>query len=73
MDTIIREIDDLGRIVIPKPWRKSLGKEVILCQIGAEVRVKPRQAKKFSQLPRVEVDLAAKLSDWHAVESELSK
>ena len=71
MEVLERAFDKLGRIVIPKNWRKFLGPEVILYKIGDEVRVKPKRAKKFSELQKLEVALKAKLTDWHAVEKEL--
>lgn len=71
MDLVEREIDALGRLVVPKSWRKQLGKEVILYQIGDEVRMRPKRARRFSELPRIEVSLSSKLNDWHAVEREL--
>ncbi|MBI4148412.1 AbrB/MazE/SpoVT family DNA-binding domain-containing protein [Candidatus Woesearchaeota archaeon] len=71
MEVVEREIDSLGRIVIPKNWRKYLGQDVVLYRIGEEVRVKSKRAKKLSELPKLEVDFKAKLTDWHAVEKAL--
>ena len=70
MEIVEREIDKLGRIVIPKAWRASLGKNVMLYHIDGEVRVKPRQTKKFSTL-KLKIDITSNLSDWHAVKKEL--
>ncbi len=71
MEALEREIDTLGRIVIPKSWRKQLGQHIILYRIGNEVRIKPKSTKKLSEFPKIEVALKAKLADWHAVKDEL--
>lgn len=71
MEVLERNIDALGRIVIPKSWRKYLGSEVFLFRVGDEVRLKSKKAKKFSELPKLEIALKAPLTDWHAVEKEL--
>lgn len=71
MDIAEKEIDDLGRIVIPKSWRKHLGRHVVLYHIGDEIRVRSKKDKPLSKLPRIEIDLASKLTDWHSVKKEL--
>lgn len=71
MDVIEREIDPLGRIVIPKAWRKAFGRHVILYNFGSEIRLKPKRAKRFSELPKIKVNLKSPLTDWHAVHQEL--
>lgn len=71
MDVVERRIDGLGRLVIPKSWRKHLGQQVYLFRIGNEVRVKSVKAKKLTELPKFSLNVKADLTDWHAVEKEL--
>ncbi|MBI4451587.1 AbrB family transcriptional regulator [Candidatus Woesearchaeota archaeon] len=71
MDVVEREIDSLGRLVIPKAWRKWLGTDVVLVSIGDEVRIQPKRRVRLSDLPKLEVELKSKLDDWHAVHAEL--
>lgn len=71
MEAVEREIDALGRIVIPKAWREDLGKQIVLYRVADEIHVRPKRVKKFSDLPKIEVALKARLTDWHAVAKEL--
>lgn len=73
MEAVEREIDALGRIVIPKAWRRELGNNVMLLKIGDEVHLSPKRAQKFTDLPKLEVALKAKLTNWHDVEKELNE
>jgi AbrB family looped-hinge helix DNA binding protein len=73
MEAVERDIDTLGRIVIPKAWRKQLGQHIILFRIGDEVRLRPRRATRFTDLPKLKIALKAPLTDWHAVEKELAE
>jgi bifunctional DNA-binding transcriptional regulator/antitoxin component of YhaV-PrlF toxin-antitoxin module len=71
-EIMVREIDESGRLVIPKEWRKRLGKKFVLRFEGNQIRmiaIKPVNLTKY--FDSIEVDLKSDLSDWHSVRREL--
>ena len=75
--TEIKEIDDQGRLVIPKDWRKGKlkSRKVILKRNSDEsIEIVPYNTLDLTKyFDRVEVDVHSPLSDWHALKRELSK
>jgi len=73
---VIRKIDGRGRIVIPAEWRKKwrCGTQVILRSRGEYVEILPREKASLTAFfDRVEFDVKADLSDWHALRRDLRK
>ena len=69
----IKEIDEQGRIIIPKRWRGLLkGDKVVLRLKRDSIEVLPLERFHLTNFfDSVEVDLKGKLTDWHAIRKEL--
>ena len=73
---LIKEVDEQGRIVLPKKWREKYirDRKVIMRIIGDLIEIAPK--RKFSledYVDSVEVDVKNDLTDWHKVRRELRK
>lgn len=73
----IKEIDDQGRIVIPKVWRKSkLKTRKVLLKLRRDnsIEIVPFDSLDLTKyFDSAEVDVESPLSDWHSLKRELSK
>jgi AbrB family looped-hinge helix DNA binding protein len=73
----IKEIDEQGRIVIPKHWRrgKLKNKKVVLRRKNDEsIEILPYDKFDLTKyFDSIEVDVKSPLSDWHALKKELSR
>ena len=70
----VKEIDRLGRIVIPAEWRRYWGKRVILVRIGEdEVIVRPlrKKGKLTDLIDSIEVEGVKDFTDTHNVREAL--
>lgn len=68
-----KALDPEGRLLIPKAWRKSYGRKVIIIQLGKELRIRPKEEKSLSELPDLAIDVKTKPADWHAFKAEVYK
>ena len=66
-----KSIDREGRILLPKEWRVKHGKEVMIFQLGDEIRVLPKERRSLLKLPALRVDVKAKMDNWEEFEKEL--
>ncbi len=78
MSTVeIKEIDDQGRIIIPKAWRdKHLKnrKKVIMKLKEEVVEIIPYPSLDLTKFfDKMEVDVKSDLADWHALRRELRR
>jgi len=76
MGTFLKDVDRQGRIVLPASWRKKhlRGDKVLLRPKGNILEVVPQDRVDLTKyFDAAEVDVAADLSDWHAVRKELRK
>jgi bifunctional DNA-binding transcriptional regulator/antitoxin component of YhaV-PrlF toxin-antitoxin module len=72
----IKNVDDQGRILLPKIWRNRYlkGKKAIVVSKGEVVEVRPFTKPDLTEyFDSVEVDLKSDLSDWHKVRKELQR
>ena len=71
----IKEIDDQGRIVIPKEWRKERfkGRKVLMKLIeGGGIEILPYNSLDLTKyFDSIEADIQSPLSDWHSLKKEL--
>jgi AbrB family looped-hinge helix DNA binding protein len=72
----IKEIDDQGRIVIPKHWRKGklrTRKVLMTLRNDDSIEIVPYNTMDLTKyFDSVEVDVKSPLSDWHSLKKELS-
>mgnify|MGYP006295554625 CR=1 FL=1 len=75
MDVVVKKMDDKGRIVVPKKWRKKHpGKEYVLEIEEDEVKIYPLKKESLTKhIDSIEIDLESDLSDWHKIRKELKK
>ncbi len=66
-----KTIDREGRILLPKAWRVKHGKEVVILQIGDEIRVLPKEKGSLLKMPALNVDVKTRMGDWKEYEKEL--
>lgn len=71
----IKEIDEQGRVIIPKKWRGLLkGDKVVLKLKRDSIVVLPwEQFDLTNFFDSVEMDLKSDLTDWHAVRREIRR
>lgn len=72
----IKEIDDQGRIIIPKAWRsKHLKGNKVVMKLGEGiVEVVPYGDLDLTEwFDRIEVDVKSNLGDWHSVRREIRR
>ena len=74
MQVEIKNVDNQGRIMLPKDWRDRYlkGKKAIIVYKGDVVEIRPFVESDLTKFfDKVEVDLKSDLSDWHNVRKEL--
>jgi len=76
MAMVIKDVDEQGRIIIPKQLRKKykIKKKVIIRSGEGKIELIPLEEKelvKFFDLATA--DIKADLSDWHKIRKELRK
>lgn len=70
----IKDIDEQGRIIIPKAWRRKHLKSnrVILKLKEGAIEIVPYSALDLTKFfDKMEVDIKSDLGDWHALRREL--
>ncbi len=71
----IKEIDEQGRIVIPKSWRKNRlkGKKIVMrIKDDDSIEITPYDSLDLTKYFDVaEVDVKGSLADWHSIRKEL--
>jgi len=76
MSVVVKEIDEQGRVVIPKEWRERLLKDSrVIMKLGERsIEVLPVSELNLANfINSIEVDVKSDLSDWHSVRRELRK
>jgi AbrB family looped-hinge helix DNA binding protein len=72
----IKEVDDQGRIVIPKSWRSKVlkGKKVVMRLKRDSIEISPLDQDDLTRFFDVGiVDVEGKMEDWHTYRKELRK
>jgi len=67
-----RQIDEMGRVVIPAQWRKGWGKRVVVVKIsGDEVLVRPlkKRGKLTDLVDAIEIENVEDFTDSHKLRS----
>jgi AbrB family looped-hinge helix DNA binding protein len=70
----IKDVDEQGRIIIPKKWRNKLlkGKKVVMRLKDDSIEITPfRQGDLTRFFDSAVADVKSDLGDWHAVRKEL--
>ncbi|MCZ3365673.1 MULTISPECIES: AbrB/MazE/SpoVT family DNA-binding domain-containing protein [Methanobacterium] len=73
-NTVVKQVDNQGRIVLPKKWRNEhLKSSSVKLQItDGEIHVFPYEPEDISDLfGSIEIDLESDRSDWKAMKKEL--
>ena len=60
---VFKKIDKLGRIVIPKEWRKKLGKTVVLVWEDPIIKIVPLKDFRLSDLFD-SIEFSGDIEDW---------
>jgi hypothetical protein len=66
-----RKTDPEGRVMLPRDWRKRYGRDILMMQVGDEIRILPKTRTPLTKLPVVKGPLKARMYDWHAVKAEV--
>ncbi len=72
----IKEVDDQGRIIIPKAWRdKHLKSKKVIVKLKEDaVEIIPYRSLDLTKFfDKIQVDVKSDLCDWHALQRELRK
>ena len=72
----IKEIDEQGRIVIPKRWRNKhlKGKKVVLKLKQDALEIIPYDTLNLTEyFGTIKADVKSDLADWHSLRRELRK
>ena len=72
----VRELDEQGRLIIPKKWRSMVlrGGKVVMKLKENSIEIEPWQQPDLTRFfDTVEVDVKSDLSDWRAVRKELRR
>lgn len=72
----IREMDEQGRVIVPKKWRSTLfkGDKVVLKLKDDSIEIVPLEKFDLTRFfDSVAVDLKSNLTDWDAVRTELRR
>ncbi|MEM2194237.1 MAG: AbrB/MazE/SpoVT family DNA-binding domain-containing protein [Candidatus Methanomethylicia archaeon] len=70
----IKNIDKLGRLVIPKNWREKYARNgrVIVKFEGEKILIEPYELPDLTELfDKIEIDLKSDLSNWKSIKREL--
>ena len=76
MEMVIKDIDEQGRIIIPKELRKKYKiKEKVVIRSGeGKIELIPLEEKELTKyFDTATADIKTDLSDWHKVRKELRK
>jgi len=76
MEVFIKEIDNQGRIVLPKKWREKYVKnhKIIMKIKGDTIEITPKKELNLTEyFDIIEVEIKSDLSNWHKVRRELRK
>ncbi len=76
LDVVVKEVDEQGRVVIPKEWRRRLLKDRRVIMKLGERSIEVLPANEFNLtnfFNSIEVDVESDLSDWHSLRRELRK
>jgi AbrB family looped-hinge helix DNA binding protein len=76
MEMVIKDVDEQGRIIIPKELRKKYGirEKVILRSGEGKLELIPLEEKELAKyFDSATADIKADLSHWHKVRKELRK
>ena len=74
MEVEVKNVDEQGRIILPKTWRKKYlkNKKAIISAKGDIIEIKPFTSADFTRyFDKAEADVKADLSEWHKVRKEL--
>ena len=72
----VKEIDEQGRIIIPKKWRDKIlkGDKVVLKLKDDSIQIVPWEHYDLTNFfDSVEADVKSDLGDWHAIKRELRR
>lgn len=70
----VKDVDEQGRIIIPKKWRSKLlkGNKVVMRLKDDSIEITPfRQGDLTRFFDAAVADVKSDLDDWHAVRKEL--
>lgn len=72
----IKEVDEQGRVIIPKKWRSALikGGKVVLKLKDDSIEMVPLERFDLTMFfDSVGVDVKSDFADWHAIRRELRR
>ena len=70
----VKDVDEQGRIIIPKEWRRKLlkGTKVVMRLKDTSIEITPYRQEDLTKFFDVApVDVKSNLEDWHALREEL--
>ncbi len=71
MKMVIKKIDPMGRVVLPKEWRKNKNiKEIIMVMSKDKIEIYPRTSNLTKYFDLIEVDIT-NFEDPHALKNEI--
>lgn len=76
MEMVIKDVDEQGRIIIPKELRKKykIREKVVIRSGEGKIELIPLEEKELAKYFDVATaDIRTDLSDWHKVRKELRK
>jgi len=71
---VIKEIDEQGRVVIPKDWRKGKLKGKVLMKLkdDSSIEIIPYNSLDLTKyFDSIEIEVKSPLTDWHSLRREL--
>ncbi|WXG42463.1 MAG: AbrB/MazE/SpoVT family DNA-binding domain-containing protein [Candidatus Freyarchaeum deiterrae] len=63
----MRKLDNQGRIVLPKEWRKKFGGEVVVLTLENKIEIFPRKGNLLKFIDLIEVE---ELKEWSEMKKE---
>ncbi len=76
MEMVIKDVDEQGRVIIPKELRKKykIREKVIIRSGEGKIELIPLEEKELTgYFDLATADIKADLSDWHKLRKELRK
>ena len=70
----VKEVDEQGRIIIPKEWRRKLlkGNKVVMRLKDASIEITPYRQEDLTRFfDAASGDVKSNLEDWHSLRREL--
>jgi AbrB family looped-hinge helix DNA binding protein len=64
----VKKLDNQGRIVLPREWRKKFGDEVIVVTLEDRIEIFPRKGNLLKFIDQIEVE---ELKEWNEMKKEL--